>query len=140
MAVVALVLWAHAAEAKPQPCSIKITTTYFGRTAEVWQVKQGKIHVETFLRDKKVKVDRKLTAEERRRLDAFMKAFPLRKLKTRYVAKVRGESSTTYEIRHGEYRKKIYQYFKDQKDLTALWKLLRSFAAARPPAPGGTAR
>lgn len=133
--VIALAL-APAAQAGRSPaCAIKITTTYFGRPAEVLMVTGGRIRHEKLLRGKGVKVNRALNASERKRLRAFMKAFPLSKLKTRYVSKVRGESSTTYDIRCGKQHKQIYQYFKEQKDLTALWRLLHSFAEARRPAP-----
>jgi hypothetical protein len=122
-----------AAQAKRLPSySIKITTTYFGRTAEVWLVERGRIRVESFLPKKKIKLDRKLSPAEQKRLRAFTRRFPLGKLKTRYVAKVRGEGSTTYEIRVGKLRKKIYQYYRDQKDLTALWQELRAISSAKP--------
>ena len=51
---------------------------------------------------------------------------------TRSGVFVRSSASapTTYEIRYGKQRKTIYQYFKDQKDLTALWKLVGSLAEA----------
>lgn len=111
--------------------SIKITNTYFGRVAEVRTLAKGRIEIVTHLPKRKVDLDRRLTPEEKQRVEQFIAAFPLKTLKERYASNVRGEGSTTYEIRVGKQKKSIYQYFQEQKDLTALWKLTESIARCK---------